>query len=279
MSVSSLLPSRQDGVAADVEELQLAYGADLITEAGRCLRLPQVVIVSAQVLFHRFYTVTSLKAHGHVWTAAAALLVACKSEEQQRRVRDVANVVHYCFCARERVGAAGADGRPRPLDYYGEPGYEWKRTVIAAERHLLKELGFQVRVDHPHKFVLVFMNTMRDAAGAAGGWADDAAWRGVLQAAWNYASDALRARLPVVEAPEAVACACIALAADRCGRPLPAGWAGVFGADEPRCRRIAAAIRRVYGLGVTAGRFEDVALCGVAAACAARASPGGAEPG
>lgn len=266
--MEAVVPSLLDGIPSDVEELQLAYGADLISEAGRCLRLSQLVIVSAQTLFHRFYAVTSLQAHSHLWSASAALLVATKAEEQGRRIRDIANVVHYCFCAREKIGTLDAEGRPTPLEYYGEPGYEWKSTIVTAERHMLKELGFHVLTDSPHKFVLVFMNTLRDKAGFAD-WSDKRAssLRDVLRAAWKYANDAHRGRAPVLEKPEALACACISLAAQNCEEELPAGWEVVFGSDDVSCRRICAAIKRLCSLGPTAGRFVDLAKYGVVDMC------------
>lgn len=263
MKASALIPSRQDGVSSTEEEIQLAYGADLIAEAGLCLRLSQLSIVTAQVLFHRFYVVASLHAHGHVWIAAAALLVACKTEEQQRRVRDVANAVHYCFCARESVGVLDADQRPVPLDYYGQPGFEWKRIIVASERHLLKELGFQVFVDHPHKFVLVFANIMSDKGGLDNCGVSAKDWREMIQGAWNYANDAHRSRFPVLESPEAVACACIALSAHRSNLLLPDEWMVVFGIEPELCDGIKGSLEKLYALGATAGRFLDFAQCGL----------------
>lgn len=257
MKASALIPSLQDGVSVRDEETQLAYGADLIAEAGLCLRLSRLSIATAQVLFHRFYVVASLHAHGHVWTAAAALLVACKTEEHHRRVRDVANAVHYCFCARESIGPMDVHKRPLPLDYYGQPGFEWKSTIVSSERHLLKELGFRVFVDHPHKFVLVFTNVLKDKSGAS---TDE--WRELTQGAWNYVNDAYRSRVPVLESPEAVACACIALSARRFDVVLPSEWMTVFGTEPLLCDRICEALGRVYTLGPTGGCFLDLARCG-----------------
>lgn len=253
-------PSREDGISPETEELQLSYGTDLITEAGHCLRLPQVAIISAQTVFQRFYFVTSLKAHGHVWIAAAALLVACKMEEHHRKIRDIATVVHYCFCVRENVGVAGSDGRPKPLDYYGQAGFEWKQMIVVAERHLLKELGFQLFVDHPHKYVLVFTSTLRDKVDKSAAAREK--WKRLQQASWNLANDIHRFRLPIFEPPEAVACACIILAAEETGQELPPGWPDVFGADQARCAQIVEAMGRMRGVGSTCGDFEDIARCG-----------------
>lgn len=271
-------PSAEDGVPRDLEEMQLVYGTDLIQECGLALRLPQFVVATAQMLFQRFYLVVSLQSHSHVWAAAAALLVASKSEEHQRKIRDVANVVHDRMCVREGLATGtvrvGDETVRRPLDFYGAAGYDWKTTIMTTERHLLKELGFQIRVDHPHKFVLVFMNTLREKSGAAD-WAEPESrtWLNVLQSAWNYANDSLRLRLAVLEPAEAIAVTCIALASADSKLSLPTGWQVVLGSSERASRRIGAHIRRLYTLPRTRGRFVDVARSGVLDVCGKRREP------
>ena len=53
-------PSAKDGVAAKVETLQRMWGCTVICEAGCLLKLPQVVMATAQNLFHRFFWRKSL---------------------------------------------------------------------------------------------------------------------------------------------------------------------------------------------------------------------------
>jgi cyclin L len=264
-TLGSTSVSREDGIDGSVEEGQLLFGAELIADSGLLLRLPQVAIVSAHILFHRFFLVVSLKAHSHVWVAASALLVASKAEEQPRKIRDIANVVYHCFCIQQGIGQRDVvTGELLPLDYYGRPGYEWKLAVTTTESHLLRELGFRVLVEHPHKFVLVFVNTLRDKAGC-GDWNDKSAafWCRIMQLSWNYANDAHRMQLAVLERPEVIACACINLAAADAMLNLPDGWLDVFGADASDCKRFSGAITRLYSLPQTAGRFEDLAMSNI----------------
>jgi hypothetical protein len=54
-------PSRADGVDEQAEISLRVYGCELIQEAGILLRLPQVVMATGQVLFHRFYCKNSFK--------------------------------------------------------------------------------------------------------------------------------------------------------------------------------------------------------------------------
>ncbi|KAG5549325.1 hypothetical protein RHGRI_014617 [Rhododendron griersonianum] len=48
-------PSRKDGIDETTETTLRIYGCDLIQESGILLRLPQAVMATGQVLFHRFY--------------------------------------------------------------------------------------------------------------------------------------------------------------------------------------------------------------------------------
>ena len=53
-------PSRQDGVSEEVERQLRLYGCEIIQEGGYLLKLPQVVVATGQVLFHRFFCKSSM---------------------------------------------------------------------------------------------------------------------------------------------------------------------------------------------------------------------------
>lgn len=57
-------PSRQDGIPAELEEDLRIYGCKLISEAGVLLNQKQVAVATAQILFQRFWFVTSMKQFG-----------------------------------------------------------------------------------------------------------------------------------------------------------------------------------------------------------------------
>lgn len=266
-----LSASRQSGIDADTEKQQLRICADLIMECGVLLRLPQVVIASAQVLLHRFFLVASLRSHCHVWIAAACLLVASKAEEFPRRIRDIANVVYHRFCRRENLGLISQSGNLLPLDYYGQPGYKWKLAITSAERHLLKELGFHVFVEHTHKFILVFVNTLRDKSGC-GDWTDTSCtvWRNLLQGSWNYASDIHRSQIVALTNPESIACACIAAAAHDYHLTLPEGWDRLFGGDVSSIALARDELRKLYLVSSSTMRFVDISESGLMELCGSR---------
>ncbi len=53
-------PSHRAGLDAEVIAQLRAYGCELIQEGGILLKLPQVVMATGQVLFHRFYCKVSM---------------------------------------------------------------------------------------------------------------------------------------------------------------------------------------------------------------------------
>lgn len=259
-----LSPSQQDGISTTAETEQLAYAADLIRESAESLCLPHAVCVSAQLLLQRFYTRVSLKAHSTVFAAGACIMLRAKLGDEPRSVRHVANVLYDRLCEREgRASLVEWKGekRQKPLDFFGAAGYDWKHGLISTERHILKELGFRLETEVPHKLVLIFVNTLREKAQAPA-WTEHGigVFQEMLQMAWNFANDSMRVRVCVTEEADAVACACIALATERLGESLPEGWEEVFGCEKKTLERVKEGIRQTYGIENTDGSFMDYSL-------------------
>lgn len=247
---SSPSPSTLDGIPASVTSLALAHAVDIIFLSSRLLRLPITTAAAAATLLHRFYSVTSLASHGTIWAAAATLLISTKASSHNRRVRDLANAVHYAFAIHESRAA-------KTLDYFSHAGFEWKRAIVDAERHILRDLGFHTAVDAPHRYVLVVHASLRERAAAAAG-DSVGAWKALLAAAWRLCNDAHRTTVVVEFPARTMACACIALAAEG-AVALPERWAEVFGAGG-----VGVVVERLRAMdrGATRGRFVDVARCG-----------------
>lgn len=257
--------SRRAGLDEELEAGQLVFCACLIEEAGYLLRLPRTTISAGQALFHRFYVPASLRDHSHVWAACAALLIATKVEETPRLIREIATTVHHCLAPDVDPENDKHGSGTEPLDYYGPLGYEWKASILDAERQMMSYLGFRVTYDHPHKYVLVFMNTLREKAGCDA-WTgqEGVIWRKMLQVAWNYANDAHRAQIVAIVNAETVACACIGLAAQDGAVLLPDGWQAAFGASPEDCSVLGDVIGIVSSGLERAPRFEDVSGSGIA---------------
>ncbi|KAI7996822.1 Cyclin-L1-1 [Camellia lanceoleosa] len=112
-------PSRKDGIDEATETTLRIYGCDLIQESGILLKLPQAVMATGQVLFHRFYYKKSFARFNVKRVLASCVWLASKLEE----------ILLFTKYA------------------------ELKMDLNRTERHLLKEMGFICHVEHPHKFI------------------------------------------------------------------------------------------------------------------------------
>jgi transcription initiation factor TFIIIB Brf1 subunit/transcription initiation factor TFIIB len=198
-------PSFLDGVAPEIETRLRLYGCEFIQSMAILLAVPQVSVATAEILFHRLYMRKSFKKLNVKNVASACLYLACKIEETERSWKDVLNVVRLLFLR--------ADNRPfaplnRAIPANDTLYWDMRRDLIVTESHVLKELGFLVQVEHPHKFILSYLNVL-------GG--DNL----FAQAAWSLVNDALRTTACVYFRPEAIAVTALFIAARRLGIPLP----------------------------------------------------------
>jgi transcription initiation factor TFIIIB Brf1 subunit/transcription initiation factor TFIIB len=227
-------PSRRDGIDAETEARLRIYGCELIQESGILLRLPQVAMATAQVLFHRFYYRRSFRQYSPKIIAMASIFLASKLEENPRRPRDVLNVFHRM--EEIRSGAT----LHQPLDYTKQKYINMKNEMIKAERHILKELGFNLYVEHSHKFLISYLRLLNLVSN-----------KELAQCAWNYANDCLRTIIPLRFKPEVIATACIYMAARMLQISLPESppWWELFDATKADLDEIAWTITEMYKLG------------------------------
>ena len=226
-------PSRKDGISELVERRLRSYGGELMQEATILLKLPQVVMSTGSVLFHRFYSRASLKKYSVKMYAMACVYLAAKSEEQVRKMREFLAV--FLNMHQRREG--------EPHEYYDVQSaayMEAKAELTKAERTVLRELGFVVHVEHPHKFIssfLKFLNLERN--------------KELTQLAWNLMNDSMRTDLCVRLKPEAIACGCIAMAARKLQHALPATppWWHVFDVPKEHIDTVVEETLRLYTLG------------------------------
>ncbi|KAJ3299431.1 hypothetical protein HK104_008937 [Borealophlyctis nickersoniae] len=223
-------PSKNDGISKELERDMRVLGCELIESAGLLLELPQVAMATAQVLFQRFFYVASLKKFGIRDIALGATFLASKVEECPRNIRHIVNVFAALI---DRMRGLS----PRVSEYAGEMFYEFKDGLIAGELHILTKLGFNVQVQHPHGFMINYVQSL--------GLADD---KELSQLAWNFMNDSLRTNICVCYQPSTIACAVIFLAARVCKVKLPTNppWWEVFEANFEDLENIAGHILNLY---------------------------------
>ncbi|KAI3719235.1 hypothetical protein L6452_20130 [Arctium lappa] len=206
------------------------YGCDLIQESGILLKLPQQVMATGQVLFHRFYCKKSFVRFNVKRVAASCVWLASKLEENPRRARHVLNVFHRMECRRENLPI-------EHLDAFSKKYSELKMDLIRSERHLLKEMGFICHVEHPHKFISNYLATLETPPE-------------LRQEAWNLANDSLRTTLCVRFKSAVVACGVVYAAARRFNVPLPENppWWKAFDADKTGIDEVCRVLAHLYTL-------------------------------
>ncbi|XP_034702333.1 cyclin-L1-1-like [Vitis riparia] len=223
-------PSRKDGIDEATETTLRIYGCDLIQESGILLRLPQVVMATGQVLFHRFYCKKSFARFNVKRVAASCVWLASKLEESLRKARQVLIVFHRMECRRENLPVVH-------LDPFSKKYAELKTHLSRTERHILKEMGFICHVEHPHKFISNYLATLKTPPE-------------LRQEAWNLANDSLRTTLCVRFKSEVVACGVVYAAARRFQVPLPENepWWEVFDAEKSAIDEVCRVLAHLYNL-------------------------------
>ncbi|KAI7980092.1 Cyclin-L1-1 [Camellia lanceoleosa] len=205
-------PSRKDGIDEATETTLRIYGCDLIQESGILLKLPQAVMATGQVLFHRFYCKKSF------------------ARFNVKKARQVLIVFHRMECRRENLPIEHLDTFPKK---YAELKMDLNRT----ERHLLKEMGFICHVEHPHKFISNYLAALETPPE-------------LRQEAWNLANDSLRTTLCARFKSEVVACGVVYAAARRFQVPLPENppWWKAFDADKSGIDEVCRVLAHLYSL-------------------------------
>ncbi|GLD94446.1 hypothetical protein PINS_up003057 [Pythium insidiosum] len=232
--ILSLSPSKQDGIPADVERDHRFWGCELIEEAGVLLRLPQVVMVTAQTMLHRFFYRKSLREFDAFRVAFGCVFLAAKVEEQPKRMKDVLSVF-YAIYRRRKWGKTALS--QQLLDVDGDSYFLWRDWLVIVERQLLIDLGFSLYdiMEHPHKYILYYIKILDGSKALA-------------QQAWGYLNDSLRIDLCVRHRAEAIACAAIFLASRTLQVKLPQSppWYALFDVDHATLLAVAKAIWALY---------------------------------
>ncbi|KAF8753371.1 Cyclin-like protein [Rhizoctonia solani] len=190
LSQISQTPSQGDGISSEIEEGLRAYGCKLIQQAGLLLKQNQVAMSTAQILFQRFWYVTSLKQFSVSDIGMGALYLASKLEECPIRMRDLINVYDLLLArAKHSLREDDQSFHYTPMGYFDNAFYDAKDALVVAEMQLLKRLGKN--------------------------------GQGVPQLAWSYLNDALQTPVYALYPVPTIACAALHLAVRHAGIPLP----------------------------------------------------------
>jgi len=228
------VPEKPKDILELNRELKMAlYGTELINQAGIMLQLSQIVIAAAQSFYHRFYRGLrgkrrSYKQYPPFLVAMTCVYLSSKVEEEKRRHRDVLNVF-------DRLQKKNANKPLNVLDPYSRRYSKWKLFMMKLELIILCDLGYQLKLKSPHKFILNYISVLR---------ADDK----VAQKAWSYLNDSLRLPAVIEVKPEVLACSAIYLAAKYFQISLPRDppWHQLFDAQREDIEYVSRMIMELY---------------------------------
>jgi len=116
---------------------------------------------SALVFLHRYATAIGdegLEKYKTIsdwkWVGAACLFLACKADEEPRRLRDVINLAEMLFVIEDDENWIKMSEHPPGLN---ERYWEAKKKVVETEQLVLRWIMFNISVAHPHRAVVLLL--------------------------------------------------------------------------------------------------------------------------
>lgn len=237
----SQLPSVKDGsLTAQEESLKRRKTCRFIEEVGRVLKLPRVAVATAMVFFHRFYAKHSFTQHDRFEVAAAAILLAAKTEESPKKLNVVIEEsykVKLRGMQAGRISQASMSVVPTStmtnmngkFDPKSEEFVKLKERILLLERVILHTIGFELSVDHPYKFLVDMCKKLTQkrqveyitptdhaAANASTTHLYNTMLNSLVQYSMNFANDSMQTSLCLQFVPQKIAIACVYLAAQFC---------------------------------------------------------------
>ena len=143
-----------------------------INEANRILKLPHLTNSTAMVFFQRFYAVHSFADHDRFEVAVACILLAAKTEETPKKLTCIIQECHklkYNSAKRASSGSSSNNNNNNSnnnddgvLDVNSKDFIKLKERTLLLERVILHTIGFELSIDHPHKFILEQVSLRKD---------------------------------------------------------------------------------------------------------------------
>jgi len=220
-------PSREDDIDEDTENSLRIYGCELIQDASILLSLPQTVPTTAQALLQKFYVLRSLYVHDIRDVTMACFFLAAKLEENEKSINSVIVVFNHLFSLK-------SGKLSQPLDTHSPPYWQMKETIVEKEKEILKALGFNIYVDHPHKYIFPYLKALQ---------VEDTK---LMQNVWNFINDSGRTMAIVKYKPQTIAAACIYLSSRFLNIGFPDGWWNLCDASFVEIEDISLSILKLY---------------------------------
>ncbi|GAA5839723.1 hypothetical protein JCM11251_002573 [Rhodosporidiobolus azoricus] len=199
-------PSVREGMKLSEERRSRQKAMKTIWKLKDAMQLKQATITTAATLMHRFYMRESFQKYDSLVGAIAAVFLACKSEEEPKSLKQLAQ---YGLEFREHR-FTGQRRQPEQ----NRPEFGQMRTQLTlVEEAMLNALGFDLTVRAPHWIAVKAAKRI---------WRqDEEQATDIARAAWTFLNDALYHPLYVMHRPNLLATAALVLACAQLALPLP----------------------------------------------------------
>ena len=170
-----------------------------------CTKLDTHVLTTATALsyFHSFYLHSTFEDFDPFTIGCTCIHLASKVADDDIRIRDIINVG---FCCIKR------DAEPLML----EPYFTLRDSLTQAELLVMRVLGFKLKLDLPHKYLLHYLRAVEDWVGRQ--VTDKIP---VNETSWQILQDAYHDDIVVKTNPEALAATCLSIALEMFGIVVP----------------------------------------------------------
>ncbi|KAJ6636730.1 Cyclin-Q, partial [Pseudolycoriella hygida] len=135
-------------------ENKVAIAPRFIFECAIKLNMKPLTCAAAAVIFHRFYREVGQAEYDEFLIASSSLYLAGKIKEDSIKIRDIINVAHNTL----NRGAS-------PLEL-GDEYWAMRDGIVQAELLITRMLKFDMNIEHPHKYMLHYMLSLKDWFGA-----------------------------------------------------------------------------------------------------------------
>ncbi|XP_005414183.1 PREDICTED: cyclin-related protein FAM58A isoform X1 [Chinchilla lanigera] len=193
-----------EGRPAPVERVHFRV-TRFIMEAGVKLGMHSIPIATACTIYHKFFCEINLDAYDPYLVAMSSIYLAGKVEEQHLRTRDIINVSNRYF---------NPGSEPLELD---SRFWELRDSIVQCELLVLRVLRFQVSFQHPHKYLLHYLVSLKN-------WLNRYSWQRtpVSVTAWALLRDSYHGGLCLRFRAQHLAVAVLYLALQVYGVEVPA---------------------------------------------------------
>jgi len=175
-----------------------------VLECCKKLEAKCITTATACCLFHKFFSSANIQDYDPYLVAGTCIYLAGKVEDDHLKLRDVINIVHSTL-----------HRSLEPLSL-GDEYWNIRDAIVQTELFVLRMVAFQVKFQHPHKYLLHYLTSIRD-------WMNPQDWAKfpIGKTSWSLLQDLYHDPHVLSSDPSLTALAVIQLALEIYGVQIP----------------------------------------------------------